>query len=162
MSRYVGLRRLMTSAAKLQAPKGKDIPDVVPSVMLESGVTGAPSRIRAVFFGFLAGLSTAMGTGFYLMRGEIQQSSAALRTNVDVIGEGVFTVAENLKKIDLLTLELTRLKKDVARNEDLQELKTALQKERDELSIQLSEHKARVNTQQKELYEVIEQLRSTR
>jgi len=61
---------------------------------------------------------------------------------VDVIGEGVYSVAENLKKIDLLQNELTRLKKDVAKKNDFSELKAAVQQERDELSIQLSEHKA--------------------
>ena len=126
------------------------------SILLES-TKKPPSRIRAVFFGFLAGISFSCGVGYIYLTDDINAASVQLQKNVRALTGQVQKVADSLSRVDHLETELAALRAEAARNADFKALREDMLAEKDALRVALAEHKASVWEAQEEMYKQAEQ-----
>eukprot|EP00040_Diaphanoeca_grandis_P010264 m.52487 g.52487 ORF g.52487 m.52487 type:complete len:172 (-) comp21615_c1_seq2:392-907(-) len=125
---------------RLSTQTSKDAVDALPKQMLER-TEKQPSRIRAVFFGFLAGLATSSSVGYYFFRDEILQTESAVVKEMQALAASVESVASSVEKIEKVQSELNSLKAQVTKKEDLELLRLQFEQEKDHLELTLAEHK---------------------
>eukprot|EP00041_Stephanoeca_diplocostata_P028369 m.802561 g.802561 ORF g.802561 m.802561 type:complete len:173 (-) comp23362_c0_seq3:1796-2314(-) len=152
---WQALRRTMADDASANVGKS------AASVVTETA-TKPPSRIRAVFFGFLAGVASATVGGYFVLEDEIKVTAAQLKTSVQSINEEIEKVSGWLEAVESLAAEVTWLKSNAARREELAKLAEDVKAEREELELTMAQHKKLVHDAQTEMFAAIDRMQSRR
>mmetsp|Transcript_31939 Transcript_31939/g.83705 ORF Transcript_31939/g.83705 Transcript_31939/m.83705 type:complete len:160 (-) Transcript_31939:206-685(-) len=115
-----------------------------------------PSRVRAVFFGFLAGMSTTSFTGWYWLQDEIHAATTELKDGASEVHHEISKISSWMSRMDALTSEVERLKNEGVRRDELRAMHEAMKDERAWLETQLGQHKAQVLEAQKDMIIAVE------
>eukprot|EP00043_Microstomoeca_roanoka_P010008 m.95291 g.95291 ORF g.95291 m.95291 type:complete len:173 (+) comp14761_c0_seq3:158-676(+) len=117
-----------------------------------------PSRIRAVFFGFLVGVTASGGVAYGMLTEDIERSAAQLNKSVEALGSQVTKMASALEKVETLEQQLQALRTKVATRAEVDALINQVQDHKDELAMTLSQHKAAVWEAQDEMFKAVTRL----
>eukprot|EP00039_Didymoeca_costata_P019225 m.336703 g.336703 ORF g.336703 m.336703 type:complete len:150 (+) comp17937_c0_seq1:123-572(+) len=126
---------------------------------LTEPTTKTPSRIRAVFFGFLGGMAVSSASGYLFISDQVNDMNAAMRADLKRISQSVTQLQDNTDKVEALLREVEKLKSDTAKKTDFSELQEQVTKEKADLNIALAEHKHDIHTAQAQIFEDMKYIR---
>eukprot|EP00049_Salpingoeca_infusionum_P007954 m.128416 g.128416 ORF g.128416 m.128416 type:complete len:168 (+) comp13870_c0_seq1:2043-2546(+) len=121
-------------------------------------VAKPPSRIRAVFFGFLAGVTASCGVAYALLTDDIKTSSSALTSSVKALEAEVNQIGSRLAQLDRLDREVSSLEVRCAKRSDIEDIAQRFQKTATHFDSSLEQHKTAVWETQRQLFEALKEL----
>jgi len=121
------------------------------------GESKAPSRVRAVFFGFLGGVAVSSAVGLFKLNDRINAAADQVLVSVRSLGDDVGQLASATEKIEALEREIQNLKKDAVRRDEVRGLLEQVTKEKADMDVALSTHKREVMLAQEQMFAAIEQ-----
>lgn len=116
------------------------------------------NRVRAVFFGFLAGTAGSAFAGYMLVTEEINRGYDKVNGGVAALGQNVEKLTGVAEEVSALRREILHLKKDAAKQSEFRALVEDFTKEKDSLEVAFALHKGAVETEQAKMFNAIKVL----